>query len=165
MIQAIKKELIEDIEAIATLTSGKQKKYFEDMLKAAQPVEISSIHEVFSTTEIKKIKDLVRPKMKKCYRNAHLLTCLFPDRVKYVDGRVFAKDVGIPIDHAFNRVGDKYVDITFEMVVEKDVSKCDYIKFGEYDIEQVDETAEKTGYYGECYKFMWLKENNYRKNL
>lgn len=152
-MKEIKSSLIEDINAFAVLASGNQQKYYQDLLKVIEPVKMVSMKEVFSPEEIAKIKRLVRPKKKMCYRNAHLLTCLFPDRVKYVDGRVEVWNVGLPIDHAFNKVGDKYVDITFDMVWGEDVEKLDYIKFGEYDIDQIDNVAEKTGYYGECYKF------------
>lgn len=164
-MKEIKSSLIEDINAFAVLASGNQQKYYQDLLKVVEPVKMVSIKEVFSPEEIKKIKQLVRPKKKMCYRNAHLLTCLFPDRVKYVDGRVCVTDIGIPIDHAFNRVGDKYVDITFEMVWNEDTTNYEYIKFGEYDSDHVEMAAEETGIYGECYKFYWMKENNCRKIL
>lgn len=54
------------------------------------------------------------PVVKECYKNAHLLTLLFPDRVQYVEGKT---NVFIPIYHAFNRVGNKYIDITFEFAL------------------------------------------------
>lgn len=165
MKTAIKTNLIEDILSIVTLASVNQKKYYRDLLDAAEPVKMVSIKDVFSRKEIYMIKRLVRPKKKICYRNAHLLTTLFPDKVKYVDGRVSVTDIGIPIDHAFNRVGDKYVDITFEMVWNEDTTKYEYIKFGEYDLEQVEEIAEHSGIWGECYKFQWMKENNCGKIL
>ena len=165
MKTAIKTNLIEDILAIATLASGNQQKYYRDLLDAAEPIKMVSIKDVFSREEINKIKRLVRPKKKMCYRNAHLLTTLFPDKVKYVDGRVSVTNIGIPIDHAFNRVGDKYVDITFEMVWNEDTTKYEYIKFGEYDSDQVEEIAEQSGIWGECYKFQWMKENNCGKVL
>ena len=161
----IKKSLIEDINAFAVLASGNQQKYYQDLLKVVEPVKMVSIKEVFSPDEIAKIKRLVRPKKKMCYRNAHLLTCLFPDKVKYVDGRVEVWNTGFPIDHAFNKIGDKYVDITFEMVWGEDVTKYDYIKFGEYDIDQVEHVSEKTGYYGECYKYYWMQENKLKNIL
>lgn len=165
MKTAIKTELIEDILAIAVLASGNQNKYYKDLLDSAEPVKMVSIKDVFSREEINKIKRLVRPKKKMCYRNAHLLTCLFPDKVKYVYSRVAVWNTGFPIDHAFNKVGDKYIDITFEMVWCEDVSKYDYIKFGEYDIDQVENVSEKTGYYGECYKFYWMQENKLKNIL
>ena len=164
-MKEIKKSLIEDINAFAVLASGNQQKYYQDLLKVVEPVKMVSMKEVFSPEEIAKIKRLVRPKKKMCYRNAHLLTCLFPDKVKYVDGMVAVWDTGFPIDHAFNKVGDKYIDITFEMVWCEDVSKYDYIKFGEYDIDQVENVSEKTGYYGECYKFYWKQENKLKNIL
>ena len=165
MKTAIKTKLIEDILAISVLASGNQKKYYKDLLDAAEPVKMVSIKDVFSREEIYMIKRLVRPKKRMCYRNAHLLTTLFPDKVKYVDGRVSVTYIGIPIDHAFNRVGDKYVDITFEMVWDEDVTQYEYIKFGEYDFEQVEEIAEQSGIWGECYEFQWMKKNNCGKIL
>ena len=111
------------------------------------------------------IKQLVRPKKKMCYRNSHLLTTLFPDKVKYVDGRVSVTNIGIPIDHAFNRVGDKYVDITVELALKENVTEHEYIKFAEYELEQIESAAYETGYYGEYYKFYWMKRKNKEKIL
>ena len=151
--------LLSDIEAFAAFTHGKQKDFYLSQLSDAKQVEVVSIYDVFDKYEIEEIKYVVNPEKKMCYRNAHLLTCLFPDKVKYVDGMVAVWNTGFPIDHAFNKVGDKYIDITFEMVLCEDVSKYDYIKFGEYDIDQVENVSEKTGCYGECYKFYWMQEN------
>jgi hypothetical protein len=51
-----------------------------------------------------------------CYlQNPKFPTWVFPDRVQYVEGKTNAF---IPIGHAFNRVGDKYIDITFEFALE-----------------------------------------------
>ena len=157
--------LLTDIEAYEALASGNQQEYFKGLLNVAKPVEVVSIKDVFTKDEIKMIKRLVRPKKKMCYRNSHLLTLLFPDKVKYVEGRFSCSFIGLPIDHAFNRVGDKYVDITFEMVWNEDTTKYEYIKFGEYDSDQVEEIAEQSGIWGECYKFQWMKENNCGKIL
>lgn len=51
---------------------------------------------------IELIRRTVRPVVKECYKNAHLLTLLFPDRVQYVEGKT---NVFIPINHAFNGSG------------------------------------------------------------
>lgn len=80
----------------------------------AKRVEVVKAADVFDEREIELIRRTVRPVVKGCYRNAHLLTLLFPDRVQYVEGKTNAF---IPIDHAFNRVGDKYIDITFEFAL------------------------------------------------
>lgn len=155
--------LLTDIEAYAALASGNQQEYFKGLLNVAKPVEVVSIKDVFTKDEIKMIKRLVRPKKKMCYRNSHLLTLLFPDKVKYVEGRF--SFIGLPIDHAFNRVGDKYVDVTVELALKENVTEHEYIEFAEYDSEQIDSTANETGYYGEYYKFYWMKRKNKGKIL
>ena len=157
--------LLTDIEAFASLASGNQKEYFRGLLNAAKPVEVVSIKDVFTKEEIKMIKRLVSPKKKMCYRNSHLLTLLFPDKAKYVEGRFSCSFIGLPIDHAFNRVGDKYVDVTVELALKEDVTEHEYIEFAEYDAEQIESAAYETGYYGEIYKFYWMKRKNKEKIL
>ena len=147
--------LISDIEGFAALTSGKQQEYYIDLLNVARQVEVVSIKEVFTEDEIKKIKKYVRPKVNMCYKNSHYLTCLFPDKVRYVEGR-FSR-YGIPIDHAFNRVGDKYVDITAELALKENVSESEYIAYAEYEQQQILDAAYATGYYGCYYNYYWMK--------
>lgn len=98
------------------------------------------------------IRRVVRPEVKGCYRNAHLLTLLFPDRVRYVEGKTHTV---IPIDHAFNRVGDKYIDITFEFALELDPTQYEYVAFGEYPAGVIEEITNQTGYYGDIYRFCY----------
>ena len=93
----------------------RQRKYFADTIDVAKRVEVVPAADVFDEREIELIRRTVRPAVKECYKNAHLLTLLFPDRVRYVEGKTHTV---IPIDHAFNRVGDKYIDITFEFALE-----------------------------------------------
>ena len=158
-------DLIEDIEAFAVLGSRNQQEYFRDLLKAAKQVKVVSIYDVFTDEEIKEIKKHVKPKKKMCYKNSHLLTVLYPNKVKYIEGRFALSCNGFPIDHAFNKVGDKYVDITVELALKEDVTEQKYIEFAEYDSEQIDSAAYETGYYGEYYKFYWMKRKNKEKIL
>lgn len=153
--------LISDMEAFADLLNGIQKDYWLDLLKVAQQVEVVPMSEVFTKDEIKRIKLLVRPKKKMCYNNSHQLTYLFPEKVKYVEGRMSYS--GLPIDHAFNRVSDKYVDITIELALKRDVRKYEYVKFAEYDTRQIHTAALSTGYYGNYYNFYWkeAKKDDY----
>ena len=44
--------------------------------------------------------------------------------MRYVEGKTLAI---IPIEHAFNRVGDKYVDITFELALNNDPTQYEYV--------------------------------------
>ena len=46
-------------------------------------------------------------------------------------------ELGIGIEHAFNKIKDKYVDITAELVLGKDVTKEDYISIIEIKDEKV----------------------------
>lgn len=108
--------------------------------------------DVFDEREIELIRRTVRPVVKECYKNAHLLTLLFPDRVQYVEGKT---NVFIPIDHAFNRVGNKYIDITFEFALGLDPTQYEYVAFGEYPAGVIEEITDQTGYYGDIYQFCY----------
>ena len=118
----------------------------------AKRVEVVPAADVFNEREIELIRRVVRPEVKGCYRNAHLLTLLFPDRVRYVEGKTHTV---IPIDHAFNRVGDKYIDITFEFALELDPTQYEYVAFGEYPAGVIEEITNQTGYYGDIYRFCY----------
>lgn len=74
------------------------------------------------------------------------------DRVQYVEGKT---NVFIPIDHAFNRVGNKYIDITFEFALGLDPTQYEYVAFGEYPAGVIEEIADQTGYYGDIYRFCY----------
>lgn len=95
--------IIEEMRAFLRLgLPERQRKYFADTIDVAKRVEVVPAADVFNEREIELIRRVVRPEVKGCYRNAHLLTLLFPDRVRYVEGKTHTV---IPIDHAFNRVG------------------------------------------------------------
>ena len=79
----------------------KQEQYLTDTIAVAKRVEIVRAADVFSDYELKIIRDVLKPQKQQCYRNAHLLCQLFPERVRYCEGKTNAF---IPIDHAFNRV-------------------------------------------------------------
>ena len=122
--------IIEEMRAFLRLgLPERQRKYFADTIDVAKRVEVVPAADVFNEREIELIRRVVRPEVKGCYRNAHLLTLLFPDRVRYVEGKTHTV---IPIDHAFNRVGDKYIDITFEFALELDPTQYEYVAFGEF---------------------------------
>ena len=147
--------IIEEIELMKSITTGLQKEYYSDLLQSSKVVNVVSVKDVFTPEEVSLIKKIIRPKKKQCYRNATLLTYLFPN-VMYIEGKSMPENF-FPIDHAFNKVGDFYIDITFELVLGEDVTKTEYVSFGEYDNNQVIEVADKTGFYGECYNYYWKK--------
>lgn len=80
--------IIEEMRAFLRLgLPERQRKYFADTIDVAKRVEVVPAADVFNEREIELIRRVVRPEVKGCYRNAHLLTLLFPDRVRYVEGK------------------------------------------------------------------------------
>lgn len=123
--------IISYMRQIASITSGRQKEFFTFKLEHAKEVALVSIRDVFTAEEIERIKREVRPEKKHCFKNATLMTKLFPD-VVYVEGELGIAGV-IGTEHAFNRKGDKYFDITVEMCLGSDVTKESYVSILEED--------------------------------
>lgn len=123
--------IIGQIRQIASITSGRQKEFFTFKLEHAKAVTPVSIRDVFTTEEIERIKREVRPEKKHCFKNATLMTQYFPD-VVYVEGELGIAGV-IGTEHAFNRRGDKYFDVTVEMCLGNDVTKESYVSILEED--------------------------------
>lgn len=113
-------------------------------------VKMSRLCEVFTPNEIRLIKTSVNPQKKQCYKNATLLTLLFPDKVKYVEG--YADVSGFPVEHAFNKINGQYVDITFELALGDDELK-EYYAYGEYNIEEIERVVLETEVYGGVFNF------------
>ena len=146
----------------AELTKGQlQGAFFERKLADGRDVQVVALSDVFTEDEIRKIKDYVRPEQKMCFKNAHLLTMLFPDRVKYVEGEVTILNGGLGIEHAWNLVdGEHYVDVTFELALGADVTKEGYVMLGAYDAKTLRRVTHKTGYYGGIYGQLYLDALN-----
>lgn len=145
-----------------TLTQGqKQSDFFAQKLKDGKIVTCVPLCEVFDAKEIDVIKQVVRPEKRMCFKNAHILTSLFPDRVKYVEGEVTICSGGIGIEHAWNFVdGEHYVDLTFELALGEDVTKEGYVMLGAYDAKTLRRVTHKTGYYGGIYNQLYLDALN-----
>jgi hypothetical protein len=125
--------LIVELRTFAKLIGeeGRQAEFYRQMLKDAKPIEITRLSEVFTADEIKAIKRFVNPKPKECFRNATLFAHIYPE-VKYVEGK-FTVCGTFGTEHAWNKVGDKYVDITMELALDRDPTEEEYMALGEYD--------------------------------
>ena len=75
--------LIEELKAIVSLTSGKQREYFEAMLQSAHIVYCKPMSEVLPDNLLKHIKRLKIEK-KQCYKNATLVAGL-NDEIEHID--------------------------------------------------------------------------------
>ena len=65
--------------------------------------------------------------------------------------------------HAFNKVGDKYIDITAELVLERDVDGDEYVVFGEYTKEDVLDIMFEINHYGDIYYNQFIKNIDEKK--
>lgn len=150
--------IIKEIEMMLELPMHeRQKAYFQDLLNAAKPVKIVPAADVLEDYELDYIRHVIKPKPKECYRNSHLLCEAFPERILYCEGKT---NVPISIDHAFNKVGDAYIDITFEFALHENPSIYEYVTFGEYDAKTISKAVLETGYYGEIYKWCIIRVRN-----
>lgn len=148
--------LITEIKEMAILTSGIQKEYYDDMVKNARAVKVVSLYSIFPKSRVEKIRHIINPQAKECYKNAYnFATLLNLDNVKYCEGKFSV--CGLGIDHAFNKIGDKYVDITAEFVLGKDVTKENYILIGEYGQNDIRRIALKTKEYGGVFNELFIE--------
>lgn len=154
--------ILQMLDFFAKNTSGYQQMLYQDKSRDADSVDMVSIYDVFDEDTIERIKKYIDPQPKCCYENAYKLC----DRIgydkkydiKYCEG--YLNMHGIPIDHAFNSVNGQYVDITVELALEREIEDT-YVKYCEYDIDQVREILLQNGFYGNIYDT--IKLNKYKE--
>ena len=142
-----------------------QKKWFEQQANDARPVQCVRMRDAFTPEQLGYLRGRYRTQQKMCYRNATELTrliagykSLFPQPVRYVEG--FAYSCGLlPIEHAFVKFGDVYIDPTFERALRLDVRKELYASCIELDPLTMAKYQLETGYYGELYVYDYMKRN------
>ena len=88
------------------------------------------------------------PRKRECYKNAFkVVSDNYNNEILYVEGIIIFH--GIPIEHAWNKIGDTYFDVTAEI----DGSKYEeYISIVEIGYDKIHEYAYKTGHYGSYLK-------------
>lgn len=64
------------------------------------------------------------------------------------------------IEHAWNKVGDKYVDITMELALQRDPTEEEYMALGEYNQETVVSICSEMGFYGSVYPILYNKQKS-----
>ena len=155
--------LLKELQAFQQMMSGSQREFYDAMLKDARCVTCTPLKELFTPREIALMRSSICPQKNECYRNAHLMALYFPD-VQYVEGKV-QLDCGLGIEHAFNRRGDRYFDITWELVLHNSVKDVPYLSIGEYTATQINEIAVENGYYGDIFRHLYIKNhiNNHGK--
>lgn len=163
--------IIEDLRAKASLDwNPEQKAWFEQQANDAKPVQCVRMRDVFTPEQLQFLfKNLgYKTQQKMCYRNAAELVervawmagHFDPDvpEIKYVEG--YASCYGLlSIEHAFVKVGDLYIDPTFERALHLDVRKENYVSCIELDFETMARYQAETGFYGEMYQYDYLCKN------
>lgn len=162
-------KIIEELNAVALLDwNPEQKAYFVQRAKDARPVQCDRMRDVFTPEQMAYIRRCYSTRQKQCYKNATDLVSLaamakgmFPEPLKYVEGYAYSCGL-LPIEHAFVKVGDKYIDPTFERALHLDVRKEMYASLIELDWPEMARLQAETGYYGELYRYAYLKRNKPR---
>ena len=156
--------IIEELKGRASLFTGEYRAFYEQIVKDSKPVNCVPMKEVFTPEQMQFIKNYgYKARQKQCYKNASdLIVCLegmqnFFDLppIKYVEG--YARTFILNIQHAFVRVGDEYIDPTFERVLKLNVRQEEYVSSIELDPYEMMQMQLETGYYGELYQYSYMK--------
>ena len=149
-------QILAELRMLAEMDwNPQQKAYYQQRLSDAKEVHCVSINDILLKKEMAYIRTHYKPQAKECYKNAAMLVpllSLFRRNVRYVEGIAYCYGL-IPIEHAFVKVGDIYIDPTFELALQKDVTKEQYVSLIELDIDTMQTYICETGYYGKLYQY------------
>lgn len=137
------------IKNLCRVSEGETRQMWNEYKRRSKVVHITPIREVLTDEEISFILEYIKPKQHECYRNAHEATRILG--VQYVEG--FIEIGGLPIDHAFNRRGDKYFDITFELVLKEKATE--YVSVWDINGYECTRISLETGKYGLYGRFLF----------
>lgn len=163
--------IIEELRAKASFDwNPEQKAWFEQQANDARPVQCVRMRDAFTPEQLQFLfkNTGYKTQQKMCYRNAADLV----ERVawmaghfdpgvpetKYVEGFAYCYGL-LPIEHAFVKVGDLYVDPTFERALHRDVRNELYVSCIEFDFETMAKYQAETGFYGELYVYDYMCKN------
>jgi len=138
---------------ISACRGSKRAEFIQAIRDDLKPCKLVSVRELFTEEQVRFMESIVEPKQ--CFKNAYnLADDIFRHSdglVKYVEGRVLVANF-LPIEHAWNRIGDKYFDATFELSLGKDVTTENYALLAEYDLMRVRYITLERKYWGEIYR-------------
>lgn len=136
---------------ISACEGSKRAEFIQSIKADLKPCNVVSVRELFNDLQIDAMRTLVE--QKQCFKNAFQIADVirhWDGSIKYVEGRVLVANF-LPIEHAWNKVGDKYFDATFELALGYDVTKESYAMLQEYKVSKVREVLLQRRYYGEIY--------------
>ena len=151
--------IIDEMKQMASLMSGNQREYFDQMVRDARSVKVLKLADVLTEEQVDIICNL-NLQYKQCYKNATLISQAIPE-VEYVEGRVgIFTDLCLPIEHAWNKLGDKYFDATAEIL---ELEFGEYVSLIEVDSKEVMNIAIENEFYGDVYRFKYLQRLKSKK--
>lgn len=153
-----------ELEQMASIKwNPQQDRWFKQRLADAKPVSVISMQKVVPEFDDVLVKGLGFEK-KQCYKNASLMTSWLygfgetDKEIKYVEGMVCDPECPLPISHAWVKIGDQYIDPTFEKVLERNVEECEYVALGEWSWPELWAVLEKTEVYGDIYRYKYVEK-------
>lgn len=134
------------LKMLVSITDGLQKNFYEWQLERAKIVEVNKTPNNIKTRTVL---------AKDCYKNSYQTSDFNINLdVKYVEGIAMLK--GIPIDHAWNKIGDIYFDVTSDQIFGGNHFD-NYTSIIEIDFDEMMELAMIDGKYGDCIRKKWVK--------
>lgn len=162
--------IIQELRARASLGwEPEQKAWFDQQANDARSVKCVPMRDAFTPEQLKFLFENLgyKARQRMCYRNAAELVrliCMFGEftltaaNVRYVEGYAYCCGL-LSTEHAFVKVGDLYIDPTFERALHRDVRKEIYASCIELDPETMARYQLETGFYGELYKYDYMCKN------
>lgn len=163
--------IIKHLNEIAALGWQKEQgEFFKQRAADARSVECVRMRDVFTPDQLAFISQHFHARKKMCYKNAsdlvtllsHPWAFLFTEPVRYVEGFVMSGGLW-PIEHAFVKVGDKYIDPTFERALKINPAQETYASLIELDSDEMSRLEAEFGYYGDLYRFAFMKQHRPEK--
>ena len=138
----------------------RQLRFFKAQLDAARLVQCVRLEDVFTPEELAIIRAEFHPQKKECYKNAtdfitFLMMRLGLYDAQYVEGN--AESSVLSIEHAWNKVRGKYVDVTFELLFGEDNRERGYVALVELPLSELVEIQAENGYYGDTFRTLYIK--------
>lgn len=120
------------LTAMSKMGSGIQQELAKAKLAAVKPCGCVKLAAAIGEDNAKTLLSRVSIKQKECYANAlHVAERCSELGVEYCEGWIFYH--GIPIDHAFNKIGDIYFDVTAEFALKDNPEMREYAVLGSWD--------------------------------
>lgn len=131
---AIDTEIKTFLNGILSITGGKQKEYYQflvDNIKSTPTTLVRKIPNLEKQMSVSEIN------AKECYNNSQKIVLYNRDLgIEYVEGYYIIEGIGLPIEHAWNKIGDYYFDLTAQLVWDS-FEPNNYFAIHSFDYEQI----------------------------